>query len=88
MLRQRPRLDEIRELNAFYRNNNDKVALYAVNYDGLPIQKQQHQNLKGEEYRPNLRNPQRQTIFLDNALTLISMAPIKWLQYWLSRIIK
>src|SRR3990167_11295234 len=36
-----PCLDEIHELNAFYRHNHDKVALYAVNYDGLSLQKQQ-----------------------------------------------
>jgi thiol-disulfide isomerase/thioredoxin len=36
-----PCLDEIHELNAFYRHNHKKVALYAVNYDGLSVQQQQ-----------------------------------------------
>ncbi len=35
-----PCLDEIAELNAFYKKNNDKVALYAVNYDALPVEDQ------------------------------------------------
>lgn len=35
-----PCLDEIAELNRFYRNKKDKVALFAVNYDRLPIAEQ------------------------------------------------
>ncbi|KTC96925.1 TlpA family protein disulfide reductase [Legionella feeleii] len=35
-----PCLDEIAEFNRFYRNKKDKVALFAVNYDMLPVEKQ------------------------------------------------
>ncbi len=35
-----PCLDEIRELNHFYEKNNDKVALFAVNFDLLPLPSQ------------------------------------------------
>lgn len=35
-----PCLDEISELNQFYANNKDKVALFAVNYDMLPLAEQ------------------------------------------------
>ncbi|KTD36491.1 thiol-disulfide oxidoreductase ResA [Legionella nautarum] len=32
-----PCLDEIGELNRFYKKNKDRVALFAVNYDSLPL---------------------------------------------------
>lgn len=35
-----PCVDEIQELNQFYRANKSKVALYAVNFDALPVENQ------------------------------------------------
>lgn len=35
-----PCLDEIQELNQFYRIHKDKAALFAVNYDAVPITEQ------------------------------------------------
>lgn len=35
-----PCLDEIRELNHFYQANRNHVALYAVNFDALPVDDQ------------------------------------------------
>lgn len=35
-----PCLDEISELNRFYKKNKDRVALFAVNFDSLPIAQQ------------------------------------------------
>ncbi|KTD65997.1 TlpA family protein disulfide reductase [Legionella spiritensis] len=35
-----PCLDEIKELNRFYQNRKRKVALFAVNYDALPVPEQ------------------------------------------------
>lgn len=35
-----PCIDEISELNRFYQQNSDKIALFAVNYDGLPRDEQ------------------------------------------------
>lgn len=35
-----PCVDEIRELNTFYQAHKDNVALYAVNFDALPVQEQ------------------------------------------------
>lgn len=36
----KPCLDEIVELNRFYKSRGDKVALFAVNYDALPLSSQ------------------------------------------------
>ncbi|KTD51946.1 thiol-disulfide oxidoreductase [Legionella quinlivanii] len=35
-----PCLNEIHELNSFYKNNKEKIALFAVNYDELPLREQ------------------------------------------------
>jgi len=35
-----PCVDEIGELNRFYQQKKDKVSLYAVNFDGLPVSEQ------------------------------------------------
>ena len=35
-----PCVEEIGELNKFYRHNQDKVALFAVNYEGISLAKQ------------------------------------------------
>lgn len=35
-----PCIDEINELNQFYKSKKDKIALFAVNYDMLPLAKQ------------------------------------------------
>ena len=51
-----PCLDEIHELNTFYRHNQKKVALFAVNYDALPVQQQQQLIQKYEITYPSLRN--------------------------------
>lgn len=37
-----PCLDEISELNHFYTRNKDKVALFAVNYEGQSLRKQHY----------------------------------------------
>ena len=37
-----PCLDEIAELNEFYDNNNEKVALFAVNYEGQSVREQRY----------------------------------------------
>lgn len=50
-----PCLDEIRELNTFYHHNHKKVALFAVNYDGLPVQAQQQLIKKYHINYPSLR---------------------------------
>ena len=36
----KPCVEEIEELNAFYMKNKDKMALFAVNYEGLSLAKQ------------------------------------------------
>ncbi|WED42910.1 TlpA disulfide reductase family protein [Legionella cardiaca] len=35
-----PCLDEIQELNRFYNQQKDRVALFAINYDMLPVEEQ------------------------------------------------
>ncbi|KTD18796.1 thiol-disulfide oxidoreductase [Legionella lansingensis] len=56
-----PCIDEINELNRFYRQQKHKVALFAVNYDMLP-RAQQMQLIKKYNIRyPSLQNnPARQ----------------------------
>ena len=48
-------IDEIHELNSFYRKNLKKVALYAVNYDGVPVAKQNQLIKKYHISYPSLR---------------------------------
>lgn len=54
-----PCLDEISALNQFYKNNNARdVEVYAVNYDSLPLNKQQRLIKKFDIHYPSLkRNP-------------------------------
>ncbi len=54
-----PCVDEIAELNEFYEQNRDKnVAVFAVNFDGLPLAKQQRLVRKFNIRYPSLRqNP-------------------------------
>ena len=59
-----PCLDEIHELNAFYRNNHDKVALYAVNYDGLSLQQQQQLIQKYQMTYPSLQHDPAKSLAL------------------------
>ena len=59
-----PCLDEIQELNAFYQHNHDKVALYAVNYDGVPRQRQEKLIQKYHITYPSLRDDPAQILEL------------------------
>lgn len=55
-----PCLDEISELNRFYETRKDKVALFAVNYDALPLAEQMKLIKQYSISYPSLRyNPGR-----------------------------
>jgi thiol-disulfide isomerase/thioredoxin len=49
-----PCLDEIRELNQFYEKHQDKVALFAVNYDALPLGDQKRLITQYDLHYPSL----------------------------------
>lgn len=49
-----PCLDEIRELNQFYKTQKDRVQLFGVNYDMLPAQEQWRLIKKLHIHYPNL----------------------------------
>ena len=52
-----PCLDEISELNHFYEDNKTKqVEVYAVNYDALPLSKQQRLIKKFDIQYPSLKH--------------------------------
>lgn len=51
-----PCLDEIKELNAFYQSQKEKIALFAVNYDMLPLDEQQGLIRKYQIKYPSLQN--------------------------------
>ena len=51
----RPCLDEIPELNRFYEENKKNMALFAVNYDALPIYLQQQLIKKFNIRYPSLK---------------------------------
>lgn len=51
-----PCIDEITELNRFYKKSNDKVALFAVNYDALPLSHQLALIRKYKISYPSLRH--------------------------------
>lgn len=56
-----PCLNEIKELNQFYRNKKEKVALFAVNYDFLSSDEQLELIKKYHIHYPSLRtDPARQ----------------------------
>lgn len=56
-----PCLDEINELNRFYKQQKDHVALFAVNYDMLPVEQQQLLIRKYQIRYPSLqRDPAEQ----------------------------
>lgn len=50
-----PCLNEIKELNHFYKQNKDKIALFAVNFDLLPLQNQMALIRKYKINYPSLR---------------------------------
>lgn len=50
-----PCLDEIKDLNYFYKLNKDRVALFAVNFDGLPLKNQLKLIRKYKISYPSLR---------------------------------
>lgn len=51
-----PCLDEIAELNHFYENKKDTVALFAVNFDALTVEEQLDLVKKLRIHYPNLQN--------------------------------
>ena len=51
-----PCLEEISELNRFYKKSKDKVALFAVNYDMLPLSNQLALIRKYKIYYPSLQS--------------------------------
>jgi len=56
-----PCLDEVKTLNAFYKAHQGKVALFAVNFDGLPLKEQKVLIKKAGIRFPSLAtNPRRQ----------------------------
>lgn len=56
-----PCLDEIAELNAFYKKNKAKVALFAVNFDGASLEEQLYLVQRYDIQYPSLaKNPGRQ----------------------------
>lgn len=53
-----PCVDEIKELNKFYQTHKERVALYAVNFDALPIKEQlQLIRMLGIHYPGLIENP-------------------------------
>ncbi len=61
-----PCLDEIAELNRFYKNKKDKVALFAVNYDRSPLSVQIALIKKYKIHYPSLRNNPARALKLGN----------------------
>lgn len=61
-----PCLDEIAELNRFYQNSKDKVALFAVNYDALPVASQRALIKKYHINYPSLLNDPAGILHLGN----------------------
>lgn len=56
-----PCIEEIAELNRFYKNSNDRVALFAVNYDSVPLSHQISLIRKYKISYPSLQhNPARE----------------------------
>ena len=56
-----PCLDEIKELNAFYKANKDRVALFAVNFDAIPVADQMALiSQLGIKYPSLSKNPSQQ----------------------------
>ena len=69
----RPCIDEIAELNRFYEQNQAKnVAVFAVNYDALPLNKQQRLVRKFNIRYPSLKQNPAALLHLGN----ISVVPI------------
>lgn len=51
-----PCLEEISELNRFYKDNKDKnVVVFAVNYDSMPIRQQRYLMTKFNIHYPSLK---------------------------------
>lgn len=59
-----PCIDEISELNRFYRQNKQHVALFAVNYDALPLQEQRELIKRLGISYPSLREDPRHLLKL------------------------
>ena len=59
-----PCLDEIPELNRFYDNNKNKMALFAVNYDMLPDKKQQQLTRYYNIHYPALKKDPAESLHL------------------------
>ena len=56
-----PCVDEITELNAFYKQHKDKVVLYAVNFDGVSLEEQLYLIQRhGIQYPSLAKNPSKQ----------------------------
>src|SRR5690242_6309341 len=54
-------VDEIGEFNAFYKSNKNKIALFAVNYDTLPLNEHKAMIKRVGIHYPSLaKNPGRQ----------------------------
>ena len=68
-----PCLDEISALNQFYKDNKDKsVEVFAVNYDSLPLNKQQRLIKKFDIRYPSLKHSTAKALHLGN----ISVVPV------------
>lgn len=62
-----PCLDEISALNRFYKNNMDKdVEVYAINYDALPLNRQQRLIKKFDIRYPSLKHSAASALHLGN----------------------
>ena len=60
-----PCLDEISELNHFYEDNKARnVAVFAINYDGMPLKKQQQLIKKFDIRYPSLKQNVAKTLHL------------------------
>ena len=68
-----PCLDEIAALNQFYKNNKDRpVEIFAVNYDTLPLSKQQRLIKKFDIHYPSLKHSTAKALHLGG----ISVVPV------------
>jgi thiol-disulfide isomerase/thioredoxin len=61
-----PCLYEIKALNRFYARNKEKVALFAVNYDAVPLKEQKYLAKKYQIQYPSLSRDPAKTLALGN----------------------
>ncbi|QRN02398.1 redoxin domain-containing protein [Legionella sp. MW5194] len=59
-----PCVDEIQEFNQFYRIEKDRVALFAVNYEGLSLAEQRHLIKQYRIRYPSLQKDPRHSLEL------------------------